>query len=52
MQNLSNIGQVAELQIDGSISLRYLKAGRGAPMVLLHTIRTQLDYFQAVIPAL
>ncbi len=36
---------------DGS-RLRYFKAGTGAPLVLLHTVRTQLDYFQRVIPAL
>ncbi len=52
MQNLSQIGQVTEVKLDKNVSLRYLKAGKGAPLVLLHTIRTQLDYFQAVIPAL
>jgi pimeloyl-ACP methyl ester carboxylesterase len=26
--------------------------GSGPPLVLLHTIRTQLDYFQELIPAL
>ncbi|HOY71129.1 MAG TPA: alpha/beta hydrolase [Methylotenera sp.] len=52
MRNLSNIGQVAELTLNNGSSLRYLKAGSGAPMILLHTIRTQLDYFQAVIPTL
>lgn len=36
---------------DGS-RLRYLKAGDGPPLVLLHTVRTQLDYFQLVIPQL
>jgi pimeloyl-ACP methyl ester carboxylesterase len=34
---------------DGS-RLRYFTAGTGAPLVLLHTVRTQLDYFQHVIP--
>jgi pimeloyl-ACP methyl ester carboxylesterase len=34
---------------DGS-RLRYFTAGTGAPLVLLHTVRTQLDYFQRVIP--
>lgn len=52
MQNLSHLGQVAAVKLDNGIGLRYLKTGNGAPMVLLHTIRTQLDYFQAVIPAL
>jgi pimeloyl-ACP methyl ester carboxylesterase len=36
---------------DGS-RLRYLVVGAGPPVVLLHTVRTQLDYFQRVIPAL
>ena len=34
---------------DGS-RLRYFTAGTGPPLVLLHTVRTQLDYFQRVIP--
>jgi hypothetical protein len=33
------------LKIRDNISLRYLKAGNGPPLVLLHTIRTQLEYF-------
>lgn len=37
---------------DGS-RLRYLKSGSGpAPLILLHTVRTQLDHFQFVIPRL
>ncbi|WP_156759894.1 alpha/beta fold hydrolase [Microbacterium karelineae] len=36
---------------DGS-RLRYLVAGTGRPLVLLHTVRGQLDYFQRVIPLL
>jgi pimeloyl-ACP methyl ester carboxylesterase len=34
---------------DGS-RLRYFTAGNGPPLVLMHTVRTQLDYFQRVIP--
>lgn len=52
MQDLSNIGDVAEIQIDDNRTLRFLKTGTGAPLILLHTIRTQLDYFQEVIPLL
>lgn len=52
MQDLSGIGQVSDLQIDGGRTLRFLKTGKGAPLVLMHTIRTQLDYFQEVIPLL
>jgi pimeloyl-ACP methyl ester carboxylesterase len=36
---------------DGS-KLRYVVAGQGAPVLLLHTVRTQLDYFQRLIPLL
>jgi pimeloyl-ACP methyl ester carboxylesterase len=32
--------------------LRYIVAGDGPPLVLLHTLRTQLDLFQKVIPDL
>ena len=32
--------------------VRYLRAGRGPALVLLHSIRTQLDLFQRVIPKL
>ncbi len=52
MQDLSKIGQVSDIQIDSSRTLRFLKTGTGAPLILLHTIRTQLDYFQEVIPLL
>ncbi|KPI06638.1 hypothetical protein OK074_4077 [Actinobacteria bacterium OK074] len=31
-------------------TLRYLKAGRGAPLVLLHTVRTQAEHFRLLIP--
>ena len=34
---------------DGS-RLRYFTTGDGPPLVLIHTVRTQLDYFQRVIP--
>lgn len=37
--------------IDGR-HLRYIKAGQGPNLVLLHTLRTQLDIFQKVIPTL
>ncbi|MBI1731464.1 MAG: alpha/beta hydrolase [Gammaproteobacteria bacterium] len=32
--------------------LRYIKAGSGPNLVLLHTLRTQLDIFQGIVPAL
>ena len=33
-------------------TLRYLKAGSGAPLVLLHTVRTQAEHFRLLIPLL
>jgi pimeloyl-ACP methyl ester carboxylesterase len=36
---------------DGS-RLRYFKGGAGPALVLMHTVRTQLDYFQRVVPQL
>ncbi|MGW0840643.1 alpha/beta fold hydrolase [Streptomyces sp. NPDC002787] len=33
-------------------TLRYLKAGTGAPLVLLHTLRTQAEHFRSLIPML
>lgn len=52
MQDLSSIGKLSALQIDDGRSIRYLKAGSGEALILLHTIRTQLDYFEQVIPQL
>ncbi|MCZ6665896.1 MAG: alpha/beta hydrolase [Gammaproteobacteria bacterium] len=37
---------------DGGTRVRYVKAGSGPTLVLLHTLRTQLDLFEKVIPAL
>ena len=36
------------LTVDG-LRLRYIKTGSGPPIVLLHTLRTQLDIFQRLI---
>lgn len=43
-------GEVNFLTRSNGSRVRYLKAGAGPPLVLLHTVRTQLDYFQLVIP--
>src|SRR5882762_7961301 len=43
--------QPAFVNIEGC-HIRYIKTGAGQPLLLLHTIRTQLDYFQKIIPAL
>ena len=34
------------LRISDKLILRYVKLGNGPPLVLLHTIRTQLEYFR------
>ena len=36
----------------GSSRLRYIRAGQGPNLVLLHSIRTQLDLFEKVVPEL
>jgi len=45
-------GEVKFLRRSDGSRLRYFTAGTGPPLVLLHTVRTQLDYFQRVLPAL
>ena len=35
---------------DGTGRLRYLAGGTGAPLVLLHTVRTQAEHFRHLIP--
>ncbi len=45
-------GEVKFLPRSDGSRLRYFTAGTGPPLVLLHTVRTQLDYFQRVVPAL
>lgn len=42
----------AMLTVCDDLSLRYLKLGEGPPLVLLHTIRTQLEYFRDLAPRL
>ncbi len=36
----------------GGIKLRFIKSGSGPILVLLHTLRTQLDLFEKVVPEL
>jgi pimeloyl-ACP methyl ester carboxylesterase len=47
-----NDGQVKLAQLKNGVSLRYLEIGSGRPLLLLHTLRTQLDYFQGLAPLL
>jgi pimeloyl-ACP methyl ester carboxylesterase len=42
---------INSLEIDGN-TLRYIRSGKGPALVLLHTLRTQLDLFEKVIPEL
>jgi pimeloyl-ACP methyl ester carboxylesterase len=44
-------GEIGYLEVNGGgARVRYLRVGSGPPLVLMHTVRTQLDHFQAVIP--
>jgi hypothetical protein len=52
MQDLSKLGVVSQVTLDDGVTIRYLKAGDGPPLLLMHNIRTQLDYFEEVIPQL
>jgi pimeloyl-ACP methyl ester carboxylesterase len=36
----------------GGNAIRYIKTGRGPSLVLLHTLRTQLDIFEKLVPLL
>jgi pimeloyl-ACP methyl ester carboxylesterase len=45
-------GEVKFLRRSDGSRLRYFTTGTGPPLVLLHTVRTQLDYFQRVVPTL
>jgi hypothetical protein len=46
-------GDVAYATLSDGTRLRFLKTGSGrSALILLHTVRTQLDYFQLVIPRL
>jgi Predicted hydrolases or acyltransferases (alpha/beta hydrolase superfamily) len=42
---------ICYITIDG-MRIRYIQAGKGPNLVLLHTLRTQLDIFQKVVPEL
>jgi pimeloyl-ACP methyl ester carboxylesterase len=43
-------GQIGYVELSGGARIRYLRVGSGPPLVLMHTVRTQLDHFQRVVP--
>lgn len=45
-------GGATLLKVSDDLTLRYSKSGDGPPLVLLHTIRTQIEYFRELIPLL
>ena len=40
------------LKLSDKLSVRFKKTGSGPPLLLIHTIRTQLEYFRALAPLL
>lgn len=48
----TNPSEVSLLKIPDGLSLRYQRSGSGPPLLLLHTIRTQLEYFRDLVPLL
>ncbi|WFU27463.1 alpha/beta hydrolase [Bradyrhizobium sp. CB1717] len=40
------------LKISDELSVRFQKTGSGPPLLLIHTIRTQLEYFRGLAPLL
>lgn len=49
---ISESTEINYFDLSENNKLRYLKTGSGKPLLLLHTIRTQLDYFEKMIPEL
>jgi pimeloyl-ACP methyl ester carboxylesterase len=43
-------GEIGHVVPSGGARVRYLRVGSGPPVLLMHTVRTQLDHFQRVIP--
>lgn len=52
MQDTVGADGLHEIVLDDRLTLRYRKVGSGPPLVLMHTIRTQLEYFREVVPHL
>jgi len=45
-------GKSVFVKLSDTVELRYQKSGHGPPLVLLHTIRTQIEYFRSLVPLL
>jgi hypothetical protein len=43
-------GESGHVVLSGGVRVRCLRVGSGPPLLLMHTVRTQLDHFQLVIP--
>ena len=43
-------GEIGYVVVSGGGRVRYLRVGSGPPLLLMHTVRTQLDHFQLVVP--
>jgi len=52
MINAGQVSEISEIRLSNRLALRYQKSGAGAPLLLLHTIRTQLEYFRGLVPML
>lgn len=42
----------ALLKVSDNLTMRFQKSGEGPPLILMHTIRTQIEYFRSLVPEL